>query len=1005
MPVRILLLALVGAMAGVLLGMVEALRMLTVAKGYFVGSAEAVTGASAAFWMAAGAGALLGWAAGLIAGRPIENATKGRGMAILAVVFLPLFWISFALITSGPQASRIPGRWAWVTLAAAAGSTGLWLFGRIFLRTLESSAVVRLVAACVLVSAASALYLADLYVLPRLYPVFHLWLFAGSLVVAALSVGLVARELFEWLRYRFEAEQGPILLRLRHQAPLLLPAVLIPVIAAGHLLWTLHTFNMRSVLAEHTVVAAKILAASAALATSEYQEPDETSPAGEKEPPAPGARSTEALPLYPGADLFLVTVDALRPDHMGLYGYQRPTTPNIDRMGRTAVVFEHAYCPIPHSSYSITSFHTGKYIHSLMDLPGVPARQETWPEMLKKVRYQTAAFFSPAVFYIDRPRFVPYLESGFGYDYRKVDPSPTAADRVSQLIEFLKGADPTRPVFGWIHFFETHEPYATRQAPRFGADDPDRYDSAAADVDDALKTLFDFIETSRPGAILIVASDHGEAFGEHRSRFHGTTLYDEQARVPLFIRAPGLASRRVQEPVSLIDLLPTALGLLGVPRPAGVQGRDVRPLLIGEASEKSSPVFSETKDLEMVVDGSLKLIRDRQGGLQRLFDLRSDPAEMQNLADARPDDARRLASRLGAWRRNMARYEIEPVRTESGASEAWPPEILAAIRGDENAASGLAGLLARPGPREPRIKAAELLLKLGGPDHARLIVQAIADPDVEVRDWASVAASVAGSPLSGDRLFEIIGRGQGVLRAKAILALAGIGDPRSVPYLCEVLEDTEADLSDRVQAAKLLGGFKDKTSVEPLIRSMAFLLLRGEAAKALASIGDLSAVKPLMTYLAEDKFPDQKAALTQALGDLKDRRAVPLLASLAAGDDPPQGILASLSELGAIGRVLPGWVSTGRCDRTLTTTLHPRENAIGAAPRLLVSIDSQSDAGRLVVSCGGQEKEVTLSAGSRDYPVDLPEACSARRGRSIDLRLSLDPQDLDACLRAAALVK
>ena len=147
----------------------------------------------------------------------------------------------------------------------------------------------------------------------------------------------------------------------------------------------------------------------------------------------------------------------------------------------------------------------------------------------------------------------------------------------------------------WVHFFEPHEPYETHPGIAFGDTALDRYDGEIAYVDRALGRLLAYIHRTRPRAIVAITADHGEEFGDHGGRYHGTSVYEEQVRVPLVVVGPGVrAGASVDEPVQTIDLVPTVLSALGIPRPARVRGRDVGPLLAKDAPGDAGFAFAET---------------------------------------------------------------------------------------------------------------------------------------------------------------------------------------------------------------------------------------------------------------------------------------------------------------------------------------------------------------------------------------------------------------------------
>ena len=135
---------------------------------------------------------------------------------------------------------------------------------------------------------------------------------------------------------------------------------------------------------------------------------------------APEPRGS-ARPLDLGKrDILFISIDALRADHVGVYGYKRNTTPHIDALAKKGVIFTHAYCPTPHTSYSVTSMMTGKYMRPLL-LQGAGEDSDTWASLLRTYGYRTAAFYPPAVFFIDPNRFTTFKKSHLGFEYAKVE--------------------------------------------------------------------------------------------------------------------------------------------------------------------------------------------------------------------------------------------------------------------------------------------------------------------------------------------------------------------------------------------------------------------------------------------------------------------------------------------------------------------------------------------------------------------------------------------------------
>src|SRR5262249_42747269 len=160
---------------------------------------------------------------------------------------------------------------------------------------------------------------------------------------------------------------------------------------------------------------------------------------------------------------------------------------------------------------------------------------------------------------------------------------------------------PNERLLLWVHLFEPHEPYVAHPEHPFGERDVDRYDGEIALADDGIGEIVAAVRSARPNAVIVATADHGEAFGEHGERYHGSAVYEEQVRVPLVVVAPGLpGGRRIAAPVQTIDILPTILAALDIPRPARVDGNDLGPWLRAgaEAPEKeaSRPAFAETEE-------------------------------------------------------------------------------------------------------------------------------------------------------------------------------------------------------------------------------------------------------------------------------------------------------------------------------------------------------------------------------------------------------------------------
>jgi arylsulfatase A-like enzyme len=213
------------------------------------------------------------------------------------------------------------------------------------------------------------------------------------------------------------------------------------------------------------------------------------------------------------------------------------------------------------------------------------------------------------------------------------------------------------PLFLWLHYSDPHEPYLEHPgAPATGAGDSARarYEGEVAFVDEHLRGLLVNVQ-KRVGlerTLVVVTADHGEEFGEHGGEFHGATLYDEILRVPLLVAMPGIAPRRVDAPVSLLDVAPTIVELAGGGGGAldAVDGKSLAGVMRGDAAE-ARPVFAETirygRGSRAIVDGQWKLIYEGRARTWELFDLGKDPGEQRVVTDEEPGVTTRLAGEFG----------------------------------------------------------------------------------------------------------------------------------------------------------------------------------------------------------------------------------------------------------------------------------------------------------------------------------------------------------------------
>ena len=717
------------------------------------------------------------------------------------------------------------------------------------------------------VPGALVLWLADVRVLPRLYSAFHWGLFVLMLAVAAVVplASLARRGGDKAARYG-----GLAVLALATLSVLWAPF-------AARRLGTAD--NLRMVLTEHAPIMGRAVRIAALLSP-----PPPLEPAPDNAAATPGA-IPRALD-WSARDLLLISVDALRADHLSSYGYARATTPAIDALAAEGALFEAAYCPTPHTSYSVTSMMTGKAMRPLLSL-GLGKGSETWAAYVRRYGYRTAAFYPPAVFFIDEDHFTDFEESGFDFEYRKVE-FASAEQRVVQVARYLADA-PKTPLFLWVHLFEPHEPYVMHESQRFGGAEPtpmDAYDSEIAYADAQIAKLVALVRAERPGVVIAVTADHGEEFGEHGGRYHGTSCYEEQVHVPLVVVGAGIAPRRIATVVQTIDILPTVLSALGVPRPARVRGRDLGPLLVakdgsGQPADRGV-AYAETDEYTLLARASNRLVCARKLGACTLYDVKTDPRETKDVSEAEPAVARELRGLTAAVERDQGRFEPGGAGDAGDAGD-WPDAIRRGLQGDVEAAEDIAALL-DDASVVVRRKAAEVGFALHSPAVALATRRAMdRDEDVEVQRWCAVALLRMGQPATP--MAEALVRDPArEWRRRAALAFAERNDARGEVELAtwwknEAPPQTGLDVERGKELLAALARIRAATAVPALLASFEFVPLRPWIADTLGAIRDARARAPLAAAFAEERYITARTREAHALVALGARSE--LLAPLA----------------------------------------------------------------------------------------------------------------------------
>ena len=387
-----------------------------------------------------------------------------------------------------------------------------------------------------------------------------------------------------------------------------------------------------------------------------------------------GTPGTGCAPPRSRPGIVLILVDTLRADHLGAYGYSRPTSPSLDAVASRGVLFEQAIASAPWTLPSAMALLTGRLPsgHRVEnDGMKLPAGIPTLAQVLKDAGYRTSAVVShiyvSGLFGFDRG-FDHFEDFGLTRDYRfEAGREPRAeavTDRALEQIRVLKG----RPFFLLVHYFDPHwdydppPPFKTRftgpyqgtmtgsyqsfsryiqpgaeLAPEDRRHLVDLYDGEIAYTDSQVGRLLEGLREAGAGGgtVVVVTSDHGEEFKEHGSLGHGRNLYDEVVKVPLIVadlRVKG-AARRVAEQVRSIDIFPTLCELAGAAVPPEVQGRSLVPWLSG-GREDSRGAVSETIRFDAYRksyrEPGEKIVVRLEDNRREFYDLVSDPGETHN---------------------------------------------------------------------------------------------------------------------------------------------------------------------------------------------------------------------------------------------------------------------------------------------------------------------------------------------------------------------------------------
>jgi len=399
--------------------------------------------------------------------------------------------------------------------------------------------------------------------------------------------------------------------------------------------------------------------------------------------------------------IVLIVVDTLRADHLGSYGYTRPTSPAFDRWARSGALFEKALATSSWTLPSFASIYTGLYPrqHGAGDrldqkewgVTGLDAELPVLAEILADAGYATGALANN-----------PFLHEKFGVgrgfqDYRwhlggnaVIRRADATVDLALEWIDARAGA----PFFLMVHFFDPHMDYDAPPPHRgrftgdyagklphpvtdaakiklnwIPLDDADRdfvkgsYDEEIAFTDEQLGRLLEGLQerSLMDEAMVVLSADHGEELFEHGSFEHGHSKYQELLHVPLVIWGDGVRPGRIEAPVSIVDLFPTLLEAAGLPVPRGIAGISLLPVATERAALPDRPILADGtlhgRRKHAIVRWPWKAVSVPESGEKSLFNLVEDPGEQRDLAKQEPERLRAMLEEFEA---------ISPPRTRTG---------------------------------------------------------------------------------------------------------------------------------------------------------------------------------------------------------------------------------------------------------------------------------------------------------------------------------------------------
>ncbi len=447
-----------------------------------------------------------------------------------------------------------------------------------------------------------------------------------------------------------------------------------------------------------------------------------------------GAPITQSSPPAssrpPVRNLVVVTLDTVRADHLGCYDYFRDTTPHLDAFAAQSLRFTRCLTPIAQTTPSHTSLFTGvaPYEHGVFSnhsgmsaRPGAPAGLKTSAVLATLAEVLRARGMKTGGFVAATPvKRHTGLAAGFEAWAEPDSPRRGGREVIADALKFIDERG-ERPYFLWVHLFDAHEPLRPPTLPkpyldRFGEEPRlaswlterafpattqeleqheltvpevnNHYDGALRFLDEQLEVLLERLRRpqARDATAIVVVADHGTSNGQHSLMGHGV-CWDEQFRVPLLIRVPGVEPRVVDVAMSTLDLWPTLFALAPELRDEGF-AQQCRGSDVLASGFEPRPIFgmaARQNDVEALTAGRWKLLRAPRG-VVHLFDLDADPFELADVSAQQPEIVARLSKLLDA---EVSRQkQAGALRRKGAAAAVVDPKVLEELRALGYAADG-----------------------------------------------------------------------------------------------------------------------------------------------------------------------------------------------------------------------------------------------------------------------------------------------------------------------------